>query len=85
MKLKSHKFLKGFTLIEMLIVVGIIGILVSIASPAIYKSMSEAKKTAMEANIKTLQDAEVRYQLLMIQKGYQPEDFSKNINDLISR
>lgn len=39
-KLTKH----GFTLIEMLIVVGILGILVSLATPAIYKSMYESKK-----------------------------------------
>lgn len=75
----------GFTLIEMLIVVGILGILVSLATPAIYKSMSESKKTAMAANIKTLQDAEQRYQILMLSKGYGPENFEQNIPDLIQR
>ena len=75
----------GFTLIEMLIVVGILGILVSLATPAIYKSMSESKKTAMAANIKTLQDAEQRYQILMLSKGYGPENFEQNIPDLIQK
>ena len=75
----------GFTLIEMLIVVGILGILVSLATPAIYKSMSESKKTAMAANIKTLQDAEQRYQILMLSKGYGPENFEQNIHDLIQK
>lgn len=79
--LKSTK--RGFTLIEMLIVVGILGILVSLATPAIYKSMYESKKTAMAANIKTLQDAEQRYHILMLSKGYGPEDFQQNIPDLI--
>lgn len=75
----------GFTLIEMLIVVGILGILVSLATPAIHKSMSESKKTAMAANIKTLQDAEQRYQILMLSKGYGPENFEQNIPDLIQK
>jgi len=80
-----NKFKAGFTLIEMLIVVGIMGILVSLATPAIYKSFQETKKTAQAANIKTLQDAEQRYQILMIQKGYSSADFHRNINDLISK
>lgn len=77
---KYTKKLKAFTLIEMLIVVGILGILVSVATPAVYRSMSETRATAMSATLKTLQDAETRYQILLLQNGYTEADFPRNIN-----
>jgi len=47
---KSSK--KGFTLMEMLIVVAIIAILVAIAIPTFNSSLSKAKKAADDANIR---------------------------------
>lgn len=47
---KNNK--KGFTLMEMLIVVAIIGILIAIAIPTFTKSLNEAKKATDEANLR---------------------------------
>ena len=49
-KLKSKK---GFTLMEMLIVVAIIVILLAIAIPSFYNSLNKAKTTADEANVRS--------------------------------
>lgn len=51
----------GFTLIEMLIVVGIIGILVAIAVPALSTSMSEARKAKVNAYTSQINTALSRY------------------------
>ena len=45
---------KGFTLMEMLIVVAIIAILVAIAIPTFTKSLNKAKVSADEANLRAL-------------------------------
>ena len=52
---------RGFTLIEMLIVVGIIGILVALAVPALSTSMSDARKAKVSAYISQLNTALNRY------------------------
>lgn len=44
---------KGFTLMEMLFVVAIIGILVAIAIPTMNNSLEKAKKAADDANIRS--------------------------------
>ncbi|RJP31565.1 MAG: type II secretion system protein [Actinobacteria bacterium] len=51
----------GFTLVELMVVVGIIGILVSIAVISFAFSVSASKKTACRANLKTIRDQIVVY------------------------
>lgn len=61
MKKLMSKARKGFTLIEMLIVVGIIGILVALAVPALSTAMSDARQAKVSAYISQLNTALNRY------------------------
>jgi general secretion pathway protein G len=61
--MQNKKKNAGFTLIEMMIVVVIIGIIVGIAVPMIAKDPEKARLVADKANIKSLDDAVQMYNL----------------------
>src|SRR5690349_12360595 len=76
-KLHSHGSTAGFTLIEMLLVVVIIGVLVSVAVGKFAHKATEAKITATEASINSIKMAVVQYEM---EKSKYPESLA----DLVS-
>jgi len=52
---------KGFTLIEMLVVVIIIGVLIAIGLPQYQKTMNRSKYGRMKSIVRTLMESEIRY------------------------
>ena len=48
---------KGFTLVELLVVIAIIGILAVVAVPALFKSIEKAKVAELEADISAIRSA----------------------------
>lgn len=61
MNLNTNKNTKGFTLIELMIVVAILGILAAIAIPALSKYMRRAKTSEAKAQIAKMFDASSAY------------------------
>lgn len=62
---------KGFTLIELIVVVVVLGILAAIVVPNISDFSKEAKETSLEVECKTVESAIDRY---AIQNSMSPED-----------
>jgi prepilin-type N-terminal cleavage/methylation domain-containing protein len=67
---KAKKNQKGFTLVELMVVVVIIGILVAIAIPVYNNTLGSAKEKADAANIRTIEGAVAVY---IAEKGVEPE------------
>ena len=56
-----HKDRQGFTLVELMIVVAIIGILAAIAIPNFLKYQAKAKQSEAKVNLKSVYTAELSY------------------------
>jgi type IV pilus assembly protein PilA len=63
---------KGFSLIELLIVVAIILIIAAIAIPNLLRSRMSANESAAASSLRTLNTTEVTYQTSYPQQGYAP-------------
>src|SRR5262245_43584608 len=59
---------KGFTLVEVICVVSIVGILASVAIPSFLKYMNRAKTLEALGTLRTLYDAEIAWSI-HVQKG----------------
>ena len=75
MKNKNIKFIKGFTLLELLVVVLIIGILAAIALPQYKKAVEKARMTEAIIMVEKIAEAQERYYLVH-------DDYTRDINDL---
>jgi type IV pilus assembly protein PilA len=73
---KNNK--KGFTLVELMVVVAIIGILVAIAVPIYNASQDRAKANACKANLRTINGAISMYQ------ANNDGDYPDDIDELVS-
>jgi len=61
--LKNKKNKKGFTLIELIVVMAVIGILVLLAAPKFLGYTKDANVTAMQADAKILSNASLMYNI----------------------
>ncbi len=68
--MKTHPKQAGFSLIELLIVITIMGLLVSIVAPEMFSNVEKSKVKTAEAQMKVLGTALDSYRLDM---GYYPE------------
>ena len=60
-RLQKLKNKKGFTLVELMVVVAIIGVLTAIAVPMYNSVTDNANKKAVEANLRTIDSAIMQY------------------------
>jgi general secretion pathway protein G len=74
---RSGKARRGFTLIEMLIVVSIIGILVSIAVPIYQKSLIRTKESVLRNNLFTIRTTLDEY-------TYDKQKAPQSLTDLVT-
>ncbi len=61
---------KGFSLIELLIVIAIILIIMAVAIPSFIKKQAQGNELSAIQSIKAINDAEVQYQMYYPQVGY---------------
>ncbi|MCT4595184.1 MAG: prepilin-type N-terminal cleavage/methylation domain-containing protein [Anaeromicrobium sp.] len=64
---------KGFTLVELIVVVAILGILATVAVPRLSGARTNAQKSAIEANLKTLDSAIALHEA---EQGKLPKDMA---------
>lgn len=72
---------RGFTLIEMMIVVVVIGILVGIAMVGLRSSQERAYYSAMKSDLKNIASAQVAYYNDQLGTGSPPR-YARQVNDL---
>ncbi|MCC0662867.1 type II secretion system protein [Clostridioides sp. ZZV15-6597] len=74
MKLRKNK--KGFTLVELLVVIAIIGILAVVAVPALFSNINKAKVASVESDYSSVKSAALSY---YSDKNKLPEDITNDL------
>lgn len=69
---------KGFTLIEMMVVMAMIAALISIAVPRYFDGLQRTKETALKQNLKEMRDAIDDYHA---DKGVYPDSLDALVNE----
>jgi general secretion pathway protein G len=77
MKTRASRLCRGFTLIEMIIVIALISILVSIAIPVYRQHLLHAKEAVLKEDLYSMRNAIDQY---VQDKGKAPQD----LNDLVT-
>lgn len=65
---------KGFTLIELIVVMAIVALLASIAAPRYFNSLQKSKETALRSSLSTMRDALDQY---AADKGRYPDSLEE--------
>jgi len=60
---KAKDFLRGFTIVELIVVIAIMGVLASVVLPAVTNSLRKGKDTAVKANVSQITKKIIIYYL----------------------
>jgi prepilin-type N-terminal cleavage/methylation domain-containing protein/prepilin-type processing-associated H-X9-DG protein len=72
----------GFTLVELLVVIGIIALLISILLPSLARARAEGLRAKCLSNLKSMGDALVMY--MNQSKGYAPDQINSGVADCLN-
>ncbi|NLC10838.1 MAG: prepilin-type N-terminal cleavage/methylation domain-containing protein [Firmicutes bacterium] len=78
---KKKQAQMGFTLIELVVVIAILGILATIAVPRILNTLDSARSRADEANVNILNNA---IQMFYVEKGRYPTSLDELVDEYLN-